>query len=116
MNFDKTVLKLNEQEANSVISDSAKSPKPDKRKLSVEAENKPGKSGWEAQKQEKKKSPIAKVNTEKMKPKKVLGKAKETTATVKPATKAKPKTEKSVGKPSSGYCICDKPERDDMLG
>ena len=116
MNFDKTVLKLNEQEATSVISDSSKSPKTDKRKLSIEAENKPGKSGREAPKQEKKKPPIAKVNTEKMKPKKVLGKAKETTTTVKSVPKDKPKTEKPVGKPSSGYCICDKPEREDMLG
>merc|ERR1740129_1374379 len=99
MNFDKTVLKLNEQEATSVISDSAKSPKPDKRKLSIEAENKPGKSGREAPKQEKKKPPVAKVNTEKMKPKK-------TTTTVKSVPEAKPKTDKPVGKPISGYCIC----------
>ena len=107
MNFDQTVLKLNEQEATTLISDSAKSPKPDKRKPSIEAEKKPGKSGREASKQEKKKVPIKKVNTEKVKSKKVLEKAME---------KAKPKTEALVGKLSSGYCICDKPEREDMLG
>ena len=116
MNFDKTVLKLNEHDAAYVISDSAKSPKLVKRKLSIEAENKPGKSDREASKQEKKKLPIAKVNNEKMKPKKVLEKNKETTATAKSFPKAKPKVEKLVSQPSSGYCICDKPEREDMLG
>jgi len=116
MNFDKTVLKLNEHDAAYVISDSAKSPKLVKRKLSIEAENKPGKSDREASKQEKKKLPIAKVNDEKMKPKKVLEKNKETTATAKSFPKAKPKVEKLVSQPSSGYCICDKPEREDMLG
>lgn len=109
MNFDKNVLKLNEQEATSVISDSAKSPKPHKRKPSIEAEMKPGK------KQEKKKHPTAKVNTEKMKSKKILDKAREITTTAKSVPKAKPIPEKFVSKPSSGYCICDKPEREDML-
>ena len=115
MNFDKTVLKMNEQEANTVLMDTGKSPKSVARNPSLDVEKKQEKKAPEPSKQEKKKNLTPKVNIKKVEAKKVLVKKKESQK-VKPPPKVKSVSEPVSVKSSSGYCICTKPERDDMLG
>ena len=114
MNFDKTVLKMNEIEASLVISDPGKSPKTTaKKSVEVEKKEEQGKPA----KQEKRKfaNPSPKVDKDKLKKKKVSNISNETSK-MKPTPKVKTEPAKVSVKSSPGYCFCNKPEREDMLG